>query len=137
MIIGNGVDLVKIDRIQRLLEKENSSFKTKLYTKSEINYCETKHNPIKHFASRYAAKEALLKAMGYGMREGVSWQDIEILNDSYGKPEIKISENIVKLIEKLHNFNNKYININLSLSDEDEYAIAFVIISVHDELSKS
>lgn len=137
MIIGNGVDLVKIDRIQKLLEKENSSFKTKLYTKVEIAYCENKHSPFKHFASRYAAKEAFLKAIGYGMREGVSWQDIEIVNDSYGKPEIKISNNMAKIIEKIHNFNNKYIMISLSLSDEEEYAIAFVTISLQNELSKS
>lgn len=129
MILGIGTDLVYIDRIRKIQERKPGLFSKKIFTKTERDYCDKKFDPAISYASRYAAKEALLKALGYGMREGVSWQDIEIVNDDLGKPEVTISKNILAIAEKRFNLSHKLIKIDLSLTNEREYALAFVVIS--------
>jgi holo-[acyl-carrier protein] synthase len=91
MIIGIGIDIVQNDRIEELINKYGDRFLKKIYTKDEIDYCQSKNNFAASFAARFAAKEAVLKALGTGMRNN-SWHEIEILNDELGKPKVLLSK---------------------------------------------
>lgn len=122
MILGTGIDIVKISRIKNLIEKYGERFLKKIYTEAEIKYCQQKINSAPSFAARFAAKEAVLKALGTGMRNN-SWQDIEVLNDDLGKPEISLSDKTAAKAEKLG-----VGSIFLSISHEKEYSIAQIIM---------
>ena len=124
-IVGNGVDIVENNRI-----KESIKFKrfiTRVFTKIEINKSKKLKNKINYFAKRFAAKEAFVKALGEGFRNNINFNDINIYNDKKGKPIIKISKNINKIIKK--KFKMKKYKIFLSLADEKKHSIAFVIIN--------
>ncbi len=88
MIIGIGIDIVEIKRIQEAAERFGSRFIQRIFTRGEIAYCESRLNRFQHYAVRFAAKEALLKALGSGLRDGFAWGDIEVINDKLGKPGI-------------------------------------------------
>ena len=122
MILGTGIDIVKNSRIKNLIEKYGERFLNKVYTKAEISYCQQKINSAPSFAARFAAKEAVLKALGTGMRKN-SWQDIEILNNKLGKPEVNLSEETKKRAEEL-----EVSAIFLSMSHEKEYSIAQIVM---------
>ena len=126
MIYGVGIDIIDIRRIQRVFEKYGSKFKKKCFHDNEISKADNRYKWIETYSKRYAAKEACAKALGTGLAKGVFWKDIEIINDKFGKPEIVLHNNAKQLVEK---FNNKY-KIEVSLSDEKEFAIANVIIFV-------
>ena len=126
-IFGIGTDIVNIQRIERTLKGKNSSFKKKIFSKNEITYCEKKKYPFSYYAKRFAAKEALSKALGTGIRNGVNFIDIEILNDNFGKPSIKLKGSTANFIKK--KIKNKKYSIYLSLSDDAPWAQATVIIS--------
>ena len=125
MIIGMGTDIIDIRRIKKTIEKYGFRFKNKCYSKSEIQRSEIKANSIESYAKRYAAKEACSKALGTGLARGVFWKDIEIKNNKYGKPFIILHNNAKKIFSQL-NLNDTKIEV--SLSDEKNYAIANVII---------
>ena len=76
-IFGLGTDIVNIKRLEKILKKKNNSFKSRIFSKNEILYCDKKNNPFPFYAKRYAAKEALSKALGTGIRKGVNFKDIE------------------------------------------------------------
>ena len=122
MILGIGVDIVKNCRIETLIDKYGKHFLGKVYTEAEIEYCQSKKKAAVSFAARFAAKEAVLKALGTGMRNN-SWQDIEILNNNLGKPEVNLSAKTKKKADEL-----KVSSIFLSISHEKEYSIAQVIM---------
>jgi len=124
MIYGVGIDIIDINRIRKVILKYGDRFKTKCFHKTEINRSESKFNSVESYAKRYAAKEACAKALGTGLARGVFWKDIEIRNNKYGKPYIILHNKAKKFL------NNNFLknNIELSLSDEKEYAIANVII---------
>ena len=92
MIIGMGTDIVQISRIAALLEKFETRFVETCFTPTERERASAKPAPAKAYARLYAAKEATLKALGTGMREGLSWQDLEIGHDALGKPIITIKD---------------------------------------------
>ena len=123
-VIGNGVDIVDNLRIKKAIS--NKSFIQKIYSNLEIKYSKKIKNKANFFAKRFAAKEAFVKALGTGFRDGIKFKDITIKNNDFGKPEVKLSNNIKLKIKK--KFNLKKFNIFLSLSDEKKYSIAFVII---------
>ena len=126
-IFGIGTDIVNIKRMKRTLKSKNNNFKKKIFSKDEIIYCEKRKNPSSFYAKRFAAKEALSKALGTGIRKGINFKDIEILNDSYGKPSIKLKGSTRKFLKRKIN-SNKY-SIHLSLSDDLPWAQATVVIS--------
>ena len=126
MILGIGTDIIDIRRINKAIKKYGSKFKKRCFTINEINRSEKKFNLINSYAKRYAAKEACSKALGTGILRGVFWKDIEVINNKYGKPFIQLHNGALKRIRKITNKN--YI-IDISLSDEKNYAIANVIIS--------
>ena len=89
MIIGIGVDIIELDRVRKAVERE--AFIQKVYTAAEIDYCQSRgRSSVQSFAGRFAAKEAILKAFGTGLRNG-SMQDIEIVNDELGCPKVHLS----------------------------------------------
>ena len=126
-IFGIGTDIVNIKRMEKSFKKNGKSFKKKIFSKSEITYCENKKNPFPFYAKRFAAKEALSKALGTGIRNEIKFKNIEIRNDDYGKPFIKLKGSTANFLKKEIK-SNKY-SIYLSLSDDLPWAQATVIIS--------
>ena len=126
-IFGIGTDIVNIKRIERTLKGKNNNLKRRIFSKNEITYCEKKKNPFSYYAKRFAAKEALSKALGTGISNGVNFKDIEILNDNSGKPSIKLKGSTANFITK--KIKNKKYSIYLLLSDDVPWAQATVIVS--------
>lgn len=128
MIVGIGTDLVKISRIDDLYKKFSSKLLEKLLTKEESTKFEEMESSkrIKYLAKRFAAKEALVKSLGTGFNDSVSLRDISISNNDKGKPYYDISEKLDQYIQKTLQV-NKY-SINLSITDDREYANAIAII---------
>jgi len=124
-IIGNGVDIVENKRIGNSLR--NKSFINRVFTRNEINKSKKINNKINYYAKRFAAKEAFVKALGEGFRNNINFNDIDVSNDKKGKPIINISNNIKNFVKKKFKL-SKY-KIFLSLSDEKNYSIAYVIIN--------
>ena len=121
MQISCGTDIIEIDRIKESIESLGENFINKIYTQNEINYCESKHKmKFEHYAARFAAKEAIFKAISKTLEDkySITWKDVEILNDKNGRPYVNL---ITKKIEKIQ-------DIDISLSHCQKYAIANVII---------
>jgi len=116
---GLGHDIIEISRIQRLIERYGQKFLDRLFTSEEQVYCLKYSNAAERFAGRFAAKEAISKALGTGFREEVTWEGIEILPGSDGQPLVKLSDEINK------RFGNP--QIMLSISHCKEYASAVAI----------
>ena len=125
MIHGIGIDIIDIRRIKRVLVKYGDRFKKKCFHKHEIIKSDSRLNFVESYAKRYAAKEACAKALGTGLARGVFWKDIEVRNNKYGKPYIILHNNAKKFLIRTDNKNNK---IELSLSDEKDFALANVVI---------
>ena len=126
MIYGNGIDIIDINRIRKVIDKYGYKFKKRCFSISEIERSEKRLNSIESYAKRYAAKEACAKALGTGLARGVFWKDIEVVNNQYGKPFIKLhgkAKDIFRNMDKVSD-----AKIEVSLSDEKKYAIANVII---------
>ena len=113
-IIGVGVDIVDNKRIRNAIKNDN--FISRIFSKKEISQSKKVKNKVNYYSKRFAAKEALSKAIGLGFRKGLNFKDISILNDKYGKPEYKISNKTKKII--YIKFKVKKIKISLSLADE-------------------
>ena len=126
-ILGIGTDIVNIKRISKVINSSNSLFKKRVFSKIEIEYCEKKNNPSSFYAKRFAAKEALSKALGTGIRKGIDFKNIEISNNSKGKPMIKLKGTTLKYLKR--KLKNKKYSIHLSLSDDKPWAQATVIIT--------
>ena len=123
-IIGVGVDIVDNKRIRNAIKNDN--FISRIFSMKEISQSKKVKNKVNYYSKRFAAKEALSKAIGLGFRKGLNFKDISILNDKYGKPEYEISNKTKKLIYM--KFKVKKIKISLSLADEKKYSIAFSVI---------
>jgi len=126
MIVSTGIDIIDIRRIQKTIEKYDFKFKKRCFHQGEINKSEARLKSVESYAKRYAAKEACAKALGTGLARGVFWKDIEVMNDKFGKPKIKLHNNALKFLKKM--IKSDDCSIEISLSDEKKYAIANVII---------
>ena len=122
MIVGIGIDIIKNSRIESLINKYGDNFLTRIYLESEINYCSSKADNTASYAARFAAKEALFKALGTGKRKH-SWKDIEITNNRLGKPEVKLYGSTYEDAEA-----KQVKNIFLSISHETDYTVAQIIL---------
>ena len=123
-ILGIGVDIIQNSRIKKAIK--NKSFVSRIFSKSEITNSKKKNNKTNYFAKRFAAKEAFIKSIGIGFRKGINFKDIYVINDKFGKPNIKFSNKVNNLIVK--KLKTRNFDIFLSLSDEKNYSIAFVVI---------
>ena len=121
MIFGIGIDIIEIDRVRESVEKFGDKFLNKIYTKSELEYCLNKSSKYQHLAARFAAKEAVYKALTTGWHEKATWQDIEISNEPNGMP-------IVKLNGKLKSFLSKDNSLRISMSHSRDYVACVAII---------
>ena len=124
-IIGNGVDIVQNSRFKKLIK--NQKFILRIFSNNEINESKKIKNKVNFFAKRFAAKEAFVKSIGLGFRKGINLKDIYVRNDKLGKPNIILSSKVKKILSK--KFNTKNFNFYLSLSDEKDYSIAYVILN--------
>lgn len=122
MILGIGTDICQIERIRGSIEKYGAKFLDRCFTATEQERANGKHDPAKAYARLYAAKEALLKALGTGMRDGISWQDLQISWDDFGAPNAVFGPGATAYLKAEH------VNIRLSMSDDGSYAVAFAII---------
>lgn len=124
-IIGIGTDIVSVTRIRVLWERFGPSFARRILTDQELISLEKTHDPIGFLAKRYAAKEAFVKALGTGFRaRGISLTDIGVLNDELGKPYLVFSGNAALEVNRIG-----VRDTHVSLSDEKEFALAFIIMS--------
>ena len=126
MIISNGIDIIDTRRIKKTIDKYNFRFKKRCFHPGEILKSESRLKSVESYAKRYAAKEACAKALGTGLARGVFWKDIEVQNNKFGKPKIKLHNNAFKFLKKM--IKSDDYSIAVSLSDEKKYAIANVII---------
>ena len=126
-IFGIGTDIVNIKRMEKSLKRYGGRFKNNIFSKNEIIYCEKKKDSVTFYAKRFAAKEALTKALGTGIRKGIKFKHIEIHNNSYGKPFIILKKGVDDYLKKKIKY--KKYSIHLSLSDDKPWAQATVIIS--------
>lgn len=123
LIVGCGIDLVKIERIEKIIKRWGDNFTSRIFTISEREYCEKKKDSkYQSYAGKFAAKEALLKALGLGLR-GVNWKEIEITNNELGQPIIDTSGKLKNIV--LTKGVSKYF---ITISHTKEYAIAEVIL---------
>lgn len=121
MIIGIGIDIIEIDRVKKSVEKFGERFLNKIYTQKELEYCLKKKYKYQHLAARFAAKEAVYKALATGWNEDVSWHNIEISNEPNGMP-------IVTLHGKLKKFLQKGKDLKISMSHSRDYVTCMAII---------
>lgn len=123
MIIGTGIDIVEVPRVAQAIERFGERFLHRVYTSSEIKYCQSKRNATERFAARFAAKEAALKAIGTGLRRGVGWKDVEVQREPGGRPTISFSG-----AAAAHAVALGMKRVSLSLSHTAEIATAQVIL---------
>lgn len=122
MIAGIGIDIIDINRIRRVLEK-NPAFRQKVFSEREIEYCESKADCCLSYAARFAAKEAFMKALGTGWNHEVSWAEIETVVNDKGSPTLNIEGRTRQTLAA-----KNITSCHLSLSHEKDYAVAFVIL---------
>jgi holo-[acyl-carrier protein] synthase len=121
MIIGLGTDIAEVHRIAKSIE--NNSFKEKVFSKAEIEYCDAKVNKAESYTARFAAKEAFFKALGTGWRGGMSFKEVEVWNDELGKPTLNILGNTAEILKE-----RNIKKIHISLSHIKDVAMATVIL---------
>jgi holo-[acyl-carrier protein] synthase len=123
MIAGIGIDLVENDRLARIIAKWGSKFLQRVFSESEINYCEKHAQAALNYGARFAAKESFVKALGIGLGMGVKLKEIEVVNDKNGKPDLALCGEAKAQIEK-----RNIVKVHLSLSHTQSYATAIVLL---------
>ncbi len=123
MIIGTGVDIVEISRIKNAAKKWQKNFLLKIFTDNELEYSNEKTSSYQHLAARFAAKEAVLKALGSGLTSRMEWRDIEVWNEKSGKPNVRLSGEVERVSRS-----KGVKDIIISMSHTRTYAVASVIL---------
>jgi holo-[acyl-carrier protein] synthase len=123
MIVGVGIDIIDIRRVRKILERQGERFMRRVFTAGEQEYCMAHRDAALHFAARFAAKEALFKALGTGWAQGVTWLDAEVRRESSGAPRLVLCGSAEEVSKGLGTQ-----AIHLSLSHSEEAAIALVIL---------
>ena len=121
-LIGLGTDITECLRIARMIERHGELFINRVYTPEEIKYCQGRKQTTQHFAGRWAAKEAILKALGTGWRKGMSWRDIEIRNEPGGRPVVAVRGGVKDVVQRLG-----IAEIHVTISHCRSYATACAI----------
>ena len=121
MILGVGIDIIEIDRIKQSVDNYGDLFLNKVFTQKELEYCLSKSNKYQHLAARFAAKEAVYKALASGWHENLTWQSIEISNEPNGLP-------VVTLHGSLNQFLKEKESLKISMSHSRDYVACVAII---------
>ena len=121
-IVGIGTDIIECLRIAQMIERHAEQFISRVYTEHEIQYCQSRKAATQHFAGRWAAKEAVLKAMGTGWRRGISWRDVEVRNEAGGRPVVVLRGGARDVVEKMG-----IAQIQISISHCRSHATAFAV----------
>jgi holo-[acyl-carrier protein] synthase len=121
-ILGVGTDIVECLRIAQMIERHGELFITRVYTDHEIEYCTARKAATQHYAGRWAAKEAVLKALGTGWRRGISWRDIEIRNDRSGAPTVQLRGGARDVMER-----SGIRRLHVTISHCRCHAVAYVV----------
>lgn len=121
-VLGIGTDITECLRIAQMIERHGELFVDRVYTPEEIRYCRQRKQSTQHFTGRWAAKEAVLKAIGTGWRRGISWRDIEIQNEPGGKPTISLRGGAREAADRLG-----ITEVQISISHCRTYATAFAV----------
>jgi len=121
-IVAHGIDLVDCPRIEEMLKRHGERFVDRVFTAAEQAYAEQNKDKIEKLAGRFAAKEAILKLMGTGWRGKIAWTDIEVLNNSAGRPEVNLSGEVRKLADGLG-----IEHISVSITHTGNFAIASAV----------
>ncbi len=127
-IYGVGIDLIRVDRIRKLLDKSPDKTVKRLFTSREAQYCRNKRDPAPCFAMRFSAKEAFAKALGTGIGKHVGWKDVEVIRDKSGKPSIKLSDRV-----ESYCLQKGIVSWHLSITDDGEYGAALVILEKKED----
>jgi holo-[acyl-carrier protein] synthase len=122
LIVGLGLDISEIDRIEAALTRHGSAILRRLYTDAEVSYCESHKNKFERYAGRFAAKEAAMKALGTGWRRGVRWRDIEVVREPSGKPTLRLTGVALSIAQGLG-----VRNISVTITHSGNLALAQVI----------
>ena len=123
MILGIGIDTVEISRFQRFLDEGNQALLNRLFAPAELEYCRPRKQTASCLAARFAAKEAFVKALGTGLRDGICWTEIEVVNGLLGKPFLKLSGRALQFFSERDS-----TTAHLSLSHDGGHAVAQVIL---------
>lgn len=124
MICGIGIDLVEIDRIEKILKRWGEKFTERVYSESEIEYCQKRAHPATHYAARFAAKEAFLKSIGVGLAGEINLKDIEVLTDQQGKPYLNVRTKIKPVLSRY----GVKTAVHLSITHTGTHATAVVVL---------
>jgi holo-[acyl-carrier protein] synthase len=122
MIVGLGLDIAEIDRIEAAISRHGAPFLERLFTPAEASYCEKYKNRFERYAGRFAAKEAAMKALGTGWSRGVRWRDVEVVREPGGRPTLRLAGVARKIADGLG-----VKNISLSITHSGNFALAQVI----------
>jgi holo-[acyl-carrier protein] synthase len=122
VIVGLGLDIAEIDRIEAAIARHGAPFLERLYTPREVSYCEKHRNKFERYAGRFAAKEAAMKALGTGWRHGVRWRDIEVVREPSGKPSLHLEGVAREFADRMG-----VKNISLTITHSGNFALAQVI----------
>ncbi len=123
MILGTGLDIAEVQRIEQSVTRFGRRFLERVFTPQEIEYCERHKNRFERYAARFAAKEAAMKALGVGWRNGIRWRDLEVVNLTSGRPTLRLRGAAARLAEK-----NRVRNVSLSITHTETQALAQVIL---------
>jgi holo-[acyl-carrier protein] synthase len=123
-IVGIGVDLVSIDRVRAITQRWHDRFLARIYSDAERQDCFRRTTPYASLAGRFAAKEAILKALGVGWAMGVRWRDVQVMNDAAGRPVARVEGRVQALVKEAG-----VTGIHVSLSHDGNYAIAQAILT--------
>lgn len=123
MIVGTGIDIVEVPRVAATLERFGERFLNRVFTPAEIRYCDSKLNRAERYAARFAAKEAGLKAIGTGLRGGISWRELEVSREPGGRPTLSFSGKAAAFAARIG-----ARRTSLSLSHTAQHAIAQVLL---------
>jgi len=122
MIFGIGIDCIEVARVEANV-RDDGAFVAKVFTPAERAYCTARHHPAQHFAARFAAKEALFKALGTGWSGGMAWQETEIDHDANGRPRLKVSGAVADYVAR-----QGVTRMHVSLTHVREIACAVVVL---------
>ncbi|MFQ5456750.1 MAG: holo-ACP synthase [Nitrospirota bacterium] len=124
MIIGTGIDIVNIERFKKVVERRKERFLKRVFTQKEQEYSFTKKDPYPHLAGRFAVKEAIFKALGTGLSNGIKWLDVEIIKEKSGKPVALIAGRTKEIMEEMG-----VTMVHIGIAHDYNYSIANAILT--------